>query len=64
MKDDILKKTKWKHGDRQNVLRTYLRLHQDKLGAHWLWCAIEQIAAGEPEGKVMAAYGYEERTTK
>lgn len=46
------------HGSREDVLKTYLLLHQKKLGAHWMWIAIERIAAGEPEEKVFAEYGY------
>ena len=58
MKKDILKDAEWQRGGRQDVLRTYLLLHQKKLGAHWMWIAIERIAAGEPEEKVFAEYGY------
>lgn len=59
MKKDILRDAEWKRGGRQAVLRTYLLLHHKKLGAHWLWIAIERIASGEPEEKVLAEYGYE-----
>lgn len=45
----------------EQVLRTYLALHSRKLvGMHWLWAAIEQIAAGQPASKVLAHYGYRE----
>lgn len=43
----------------EQVLRTYLALHSRKLvGMHWLWAAIERIAAGQPADKVLRAYGY------
>lgn len=45
-------------GAKQKILRTYDKLHQNKLGAHWLWCAIERIANGEPESQVLAEFGY------
>jgi hypothetical protein len=53
-----LNTAEWTRGGKQAVLRTYLKLHEGKLGAHWLWCAIEQIANGEPEAQVLAEYGY------
>jgi hypothetical protein len=46
-------------GDR-SIVATYDKLHKDKLGAHWLWCAIEQIAAGVPEDEAMRSFGYYE----
>ena len=48
----------WKHGGKRGVLKAYIALHEGKIGAHWLWCAVERIAAGEPEREVMADYGY------
>ena len=49
----------WKRGGRQQVLRTYLRLHeQERLGEHWLWAVLERVAAGEKEDAVLADYGY------
>jgi len=49
----------WKRGGRQQVLRTYLKLHeQEKLGEHWLWAVLERVAAGEKEDDVLADYGY------
>jgi hypothetical protein len=41
-----------------DVLRTYLKLHEGKIGAHWLWCAIERITNGEREEQVLADYRY------
>lgn len=48
----------WKRGGKAAVLKTYAALHEGKLGAHWLWTAIEQIAAGANEEAVMRDYGY------
>jgi len=45
-------------GAKQKILGVYANLHQHKLGAHWLWCAIERIANGEPESQVLAEFGY------
>ena len=41
-----------------HVLRTYLKLHEGKIGAHWLWCVIERITHGECEEQVLADYCY------
>lgn len=41
-----------------NVLRVYLKLHEGKIGAHWLWCVIGRMAAGEREDVAMRDYGY------
>lgn len=49
----------WKRGGKQQVLNTYEKLHKGKLGAHWIWVAMERIAAGENEIRVMREYGYE-----
>jgi hypothetical protein len=48
----------WNYGGKRSVLQTYARLHENKLGEHWLWVAIERISLGEPEAEVMADYGY------
>ena len=48
----------WIKGGKKSVLETYEKLHKGKIGAHWLWVAIEQIAAGEPEVDVLRDYGY------
>lgn len=45
--------------DRQ-IIATYDKLHEGKLGAHWLWCVIEQIAAGVPETEAFKSFGYYE----
>lgn len=44
----------------KQIIATIEKLHEGKLGAHWLWVAIERIAAGEKETEVMADYGYTE----
>lgn len=48
----------WNWGGKKHVLQTYLNLHEGKIGAHWLWVAIERVVAGEPEREVMKDYGY------
>lgn len=48
----------WQRGGRERVWNTYAALHADKIGAHWLWIAIERIVAGEREEEVMRDYGY------
>ena len=50
--------TKWTRGGEKHVLKTYERLHEGKIGAHWIWIAIVRIANGEPELEVMRDYGY------
>jgi hypothetical protein len=40
------------------ILEIYLQLHEGKLGAHWLWVAIERITCGENEVGVMEDYGW------
>ena len=42
-----------------DVLETYLTVHRNKLGMHWLYAAAGRIAAGENERAVLADYGYE-----
>ena len=44
--------------DALGILKTYLRLHEGKIGAHWLWSAIERIGMGEDEMDVLGDYGY------
>lgn len=51
-------KVQWERGGKPHVLRTYERLHANKLGAHWIWMAMERIAAGESELDVLLDYGY------
>ena len=48
-------------GGERRILDTYDKLHEGKIGAHWLWCVIEQIAAGVPEDEAMREFGYYER---
>lgn len=40
------------------IAKVYDKLHEGKLGAHWLWCVIEQIAAGVSEEDAMREFGY------
>ncbi len=49
----------WKRGGKKHVLDTYIKLHESKLGAHWIWVALERISAGESEQSVMSDYGYQ-----
>ena len=49
----------WKPHGKQHVLKTYELLHEGKIGAHWIWVALERIANGEPELEVMRDYGYD-----
>lgn len=49
----------WKRGGKAIVLDTYEKLHEGKLGAHWIWFALERIANGEMEQDVMRDYGYQ-----
>lgn len=54
-----LPQTVWVRGGKKRVLDTYVELHRGRLvGAHWLWVAVERVAAGEPEEEVMQDYGY------
>lgn len=60
MQRTLLRK-QFKRGGANSILRTYLRLHERTgkiVGEHWLWCALERIAAGEPEERVLADYMY------
>ncbi len=42
----------------RKITAVYDKLHEGKLGAHWLWCVIEQIANGVSEEEAMQDYGY------
>jgi len=42
----------------------YEKLHAGRLGAHWLWVVIEQIAAGIPESDAMREFGYYAQSNK
>lgn len=44
--------------DALDILDTYIRLHEGKIGAHWLWSAIERIVMGEDEVDVLEDYDY------
>jgi hypothetical protein len=41
-----------------HILNAYLRLHDGKIGAHWLWAVIERVANGESAREVLRDYGY------
>lgn len=46
----------------KHILDTYYALHANRLiGTHWLWSAIERIAAGENEAEVMSDLSMSER---
>lgn len=47
-------------GERE-IIATYEKLHEGKLGAHWLWVVIEQIAAGVPETQALREFDYYEK---
>lgn len=44
--------------DALDIMETVGKLHEGKITAHWLWVAVERVAAGEPVHEVMADYGY------
>ena len=46
------------------IVSVYEKLHADKIGAHWLWCVIEQIAAGVPEPEAFREFGYYDPATE
>ncbi len=56
-----MSENKWERGGKSYVLDTYEKLHEGKLGAHWIWIALDRIASGENEQDVMRDYGYEMR---
>ena len=43
------------------ITKVYDKLHEGKLGAHWLWCVIEQVASGHSEEDAMREFGYYSR---
>jgi hypothetical protein len=44
--------------EERDAVNTLRKLHQGKLGAHWIWCALQQIAAGQDEAQVLRDFGY------
>lgn len=53
------KKAKLAEGRRRrDITAVYDKLHEGKLGAHVLWCMVEQVAAGQAEKDVMKDNGY------
>ena len=55
---DPLKRYKFKRGAKLDILRTYLKLHEGKFGAHWLWIVVERVANGESSESVLSDYEY------
>jgi hypothetical protein len=55
---------KWKHGAKQEILNTYAKLHEGKIGLHWLWAVIEQVTH-HPEHieAILRDYGYVKEQT-
>jgi hypothetical protein len=56
--ESLAEAVEWRRGGKKAVLDAYLKLHDGKLGAHWLWCAIMQINAGDSEESVLRDFGY------
>lgn len=48
----------FQNGAELEILQTYLKLHEGRIGTHWLWCSIERIVQGESEFDVLWDYGY------
>lgn len=48
----------WQRGGKEHILKTYACLHENRLGAHWLWTAIERLVGGESEAEIMRDFGY------
>jgi hypothetical protein len=48
----------------KHVLEIYTKLHANKIGAHWIWTALERIANGESEYKVIPDYGYTDQADR
>lgn len=40
------------------ILDVYEKLHADKLGMHWLWSVVEQVAAGGDADAALREFGY------
>ena len=41
-----------------DVIETYIKLHEGKICKHWLWAAIERVVAGDNEADVMRDFGF------
>jgi hypothetical protein len=53
------RQTGWERGGKRHILDTYAKLHEGKLGMHWIWAAIERMVwAGEPEVSTLEDFGY------
>jgi hypothetical protein len=46
-------------GAKKEIIDTYIKLHEGKIGMHWLWAAILRIVNGESEPDVMDDFGYQ-----
>lgn len=60
-KIDPLKGVKFNRGGSQQVLRTYVKLHQlpEVTGKHWLWKVVERASEGEDIDEILKEYGYD-----
>ncbi len=41
-----------------SILRIYTQLHEHKMFQHWMWSAVERIAAGDDPAEVFKEFGY------
>lgn len=56
------KKAKLAEGRRRRyITAVHDKLHEGTLGAHWLWCVIEQVANGIPESQALADFGWTDK---
>lgn len=46
------------------ILDVYDKLHADKLGMHWLWSVVQQVAAGGDADAALREFGYTRGTPK
>lgn len=50
---------RWKRGAQKEVLETYVKLHEGKLGMHWLWVVLLQMTHnGLSADDALAEYDY------
>ena len=50
---------RFKPGGAKGVLDTYRKLHDGKIGMHWLWAVIDRVVAGDGIDETLKDYGYE-----
>ena len=50
---------RFKPGGAKGVLDTYRKLHDGKIGMHWLWAVIDRHVAGDDIDEILKDYGYE-----